>query len=66
MKKVLSMALTVAMMMVMCVTAFAAGADALELPSELPSVDTSFLNTIIDFFANILRALGEIIGVIFQ
>jgi len=66
MKKALSMALTVAMMMVMCVTAFAASADALELPSELPAVDTGWLNTIIDFFANILRALGEIIGIIFK
>ncbi len=66
MKKVFSMALTVAMMMVMCVTAFAAGADAVELPSELPTVDTSVINTIIDFFADILRTLGEIIGVIFK
>lgn len=66
MKKVLSMALTVAMMMVMCVTAFAASADALELPSELPAVDTGWLNTIIDFFADLLRTLGEIIGIIFK
>lgn len=66
MKKALSMALTVAMMMVMCVTAFAAGADAEELPSQLPSVDTGWLNTIIDFFADLLRILGEIIGIIFK
>lgn len=66
MKKALSMALTAAMMMVMCVTAFAAGADAAELPSELPTVDTGWLNTIIDFFADLLRTLGEIIGIIFK
>lgn len=66
MKKAFSMALTVAMMMVMCVTAFAASADALELPNQLPTVELSFFDTIIDFVADILRAIGEFIGVIFQ
>lgn len=60
------MALTVVMMLAMCVTAFAASADALELPSELPTDSLDFISVIIDFIAGILRALGEIIGVIFQ
>ena len=46
---------------------FAAGsADALELPNQLPTVELSFFDTIIDFVADILRAIGEFIGVIFQ
>lgn len=64
MKKALSMALTAAMMMVMCVTAFAA--DDVELPTQLPDVATGWLNTIIDFFAELLRMLGELAGVVFK
>lgn len=61
MKKTLSMALAVAMMFVMGITVFAA-----DLPTELPTVETGFLTSIIDFFADILRAIGEFIGVIFK
>lgn len=61
MKKTLSMVLTVAMMFLMGVTVFAA-----DLPVELPDVEVSFFDTIIDFFAGILRAIGEFIGVIFK
>ena len=61
MKKTLSMALAVAMMFLMGITVFAA-----DLPVELPTVELSFFDTIIDFFANMLREIGAIIGVIFQ
>ena len=61
MKKAFSMALTVAMMFVLGVTVFAA-----DLPTELPTETPDFLTSIVDFFANILRAFGELIGKIFQ
>jgi hypothetical protein len=61
MKKTLSMALTVVMMFVMGITVFAA-----ELPGSLPTDTPGAFDSIIDFFADILRWFGDIIAVIFK
>ncbi len=64
MKKYLSMALTVVMMALMCVTAFAA--DGTGLPDQLPDDTVGPLNVVINFVAEILRAIGSFIGIIFK
>ncbi len=61
MKKTLSMVLTAVMMFVLSVTVFAE-----DLPTELPPASVGVIDTIINFFADILRALGEIIGYVFK
>ena len=59
MKKAFTMALTAAMIFVMGVTAFA-------LPDALEPDTVGGLDTIINFFAGILRWFGDIIAVIFK
>ena len=59
MKKAFTMALTAAMIFVMGVTAFA-------LPDSFEPEKIGALDMVINFFAEILRWFGEIIGYIFK
>jgi hypothetical protein len=65
MKKTLSMALTMVMMFAMCVTVFAAEGE-MQLPDKLPIPEIGLFNVIIDFFAEVMRTIGEFIGTIFK
>ena len=59
MKKAFTMALTAAMVFVMGVTAFA-------LPESFEPETVGGIDVIINFFAEIFRIFGEIIGFVFK